>query len=116
MIKLQIGKNIKKFRSQAGYTQASLAKVLGVSDRTICSWEIDRTEPNMEYVEKMCKVFDCKVSDLTGHNEKYSVDNAHLVAQIRNDARLTEAIKIYFGLSDKKKEKVIEFINLLADD
>ena len=47
--------------------------------------------------------------------DKYSAESAHLVAKIRNDAGLTQALEKYFELSDKKKKHVIELINLLSE-
>jgi DNA-binding XRE family transcriptional regulator len=115
MIKQNIGKNIKKHRKMCGLTQSELAEHLGISNKTICSWEIDRTEPTMQYIDQMCHVFNCTRTELVGIDSSFSADNAHLVALLRNDSRLTEALKIYFCLSEKKKDKVIEFIHLLDD-
>ena len=47
--------------------------------------------------------------------DKYGVESARLVAKIRNDAGLTQALEKYFELSDKKKKHVIELINLLIE-
>lgn len=47
--------------------------------------------------------------------DKYGAESAHLVAKIRNDAGLTQALEKYFELSDKKKNHVIELINLLSE-
>mgnify|MGYP002800018665 CR=1 FL=1 len=48
--------------------------------------------------------------------DKYGAESAHLVAKIRNDAGLTQALEKYFELSDKKKKHVIELINLLSEE
>ena len=45
----------------------------------------------------------------------FSVESAHLIAQIRKDTELSDALKKYFGLSDAKKKHVIELINLLSE-
>lgn len=47
--------------------------------------------------------------------DKYGAESAHLVAKIRNDAGLTQALEKYFELSDKKKKHVIELISLLSE-
>lgn len=47
--------------------------------------------------------------------DKYSDENAHLLAKIRNDTELTKALHKYFALSDVKKKHVIESINLLSE-
>lgn len=54
---ITIAQNIKNLREKRGLSQMELASLLGVSDRTISSWEIGRTEPNMGYVQAMCEIF-----------------------------------------------------------
>lgn len=46
-VKIQFNsKTIKSLRNQIGATQSELANLVGVSPRTVESWESDRTEPN----------------------------------------------------------------------
>lgn len=47
-----IGRNIKRIRELRGLTQDELGKKLGISGRTISSWDVDRTEPNMAMAHK----------------------------------------------------------------
>ena len=54
---ITIAQNIKKLREKRGLNQAQLAEMLGISDKTVSSWEIGRTEPNMGYVQAMCEIF-----------------------------------------------------------
>lgn len=56
-MKITIADNIKRLREKRGLNQIELGELLGVSDKTISSWEIGRTEPNMGYVQAMCDVF-----------------------------------------------------------
>ena len=66
-----LGQNIKYYRKKCNLLQSELADKLQVSNKTISSWEIDRTEPNMEMVEKMCNVFNCTRSELVlGENSE----------------------------------------------
>lgn len=65
-IKMSIGKNIKYQRERNNLTQAGLAELLGVSNKTISSWEIDRTEPKIGMVEKICEALHCKKTDIVG--------------------------------------------------
>ena len=54
---ITIAQNIKNLREKRGLCQAELGDLLKVSDKTISSWEIGRTEPNMGYVQAMCEIF-----------------------------------------------------------
>ena len=60
---MDIGGTIKRFREQKNMQQKDLARFLNVSDKTISSWETNRTQPKMEMIEEMCKIFDCQKSD-----------------------------------------------------
>ena len=66
MIKSNIGKNLKKFRQSAGLTQQELADRLGLSRPTISSWEVNRTEPSMNDVQKIAGILNCSIIDLLG--------------------------------------------------
>lgn len=54
---ITIAQNIKNLREKRGLNQVELGQLLGVSDKTVSSWEIGRTEPNMGYVQAMCEIF-----------------------------------------------------------
>lgn len=58
--------NLKTLRTQAGLKQTELAEKIGVSQRTVSSWEVGRTEPTMKDVINICNVLDCTIETLTG--------------------------------------------------
>lgn len=60
------GTNIRELRKAQGLKQSELAEKIGVSQKTISSWEIGRTEPTMKDVSAMCKLFDVSVDQLVG--------------------------------------------------
>lgn len=61
---------LKKYRTDLSLNQAELAEKIGVSQKTISSWEVGRSEPVMGEVVKLCKIFDCSIADLTETREK----------------------------------------------
>lgn len=63
---MSIGENIKKWRELRNLKQSELAELLGVSDKTVSSWEINRTEPKMGMVEKISTALNCKKTDIIG--------------------------------------------------
>ena len=63
-----IGDNIKKVRESRGLKQSELAELVKVSDKTVSSWEINRTEPKMGMIEKICQALNCKKTDIIGEN------------------------------------------------
>lgn len=54
---MSIGSNIKRLRELNEYTQDTLGDKLGVSGKTVSSWEIDRTQPKMDKVQRMSEIF-----------------------------------------------------------
>lgn len=65
---MSIGMNIKRLRERAGMTQVELAEKMGLSSKTISSWEIDRTEPKMGKVEQLTRIFGCLKTDIIGND------------------------------------------------
>ncbi len=51
-------------RKNKGLSQQELANVLFVTDKTISSWENDRTEPGLEMMVKLSEVLECSASYL----------------------------------------------------
>lgn len=86
---MNIGATIKAFRLLNSMDQKELADKLHVSNKTISSWESNRTQPKMEMIEEMCKVFNCKKSDFLSDGPEecsyYLSNHEHeLILQYRN--------------------------------
>ena len=60
----EIGKNIKTMRQQQNMTQKQLASTMNVSNQLISKWETGEAVPALEYIESLCKIFDCEISQL----------------------------------------------------
>ena len=54
---IDIGERIKKLRISNNISQYDLANKLFVSDKTISSWETNRTLPSIDIIIKLCEVF-----------------------------------------------------------
>lgn len=68
---LEIGKHIKDLRKEHHYTQATLAKALGVKPTTVASWEQGRNKPLMDKVQKISLLFDIPVSELVDDSNTF---------------------------------------------
>lgn len=53
---------ISKIRIDNNLTQMELAKILGVSDKTVSSWENGNTTPDSETIKKICSEFGISLS------------------------------------------------------
>ena len=85
-----IGDNIKKYRTLRGLSQLELANLMNVSQKTISSWEIGRTEPNMGMVERLALLLGVRESDLLGEDGMEQVLTAaeiHLIKAFRKLSR-----------------------------
>jgi transcriptional regulator with XRE-family HTH domain len=69
---VRIGEKIKEQRLTKKMTQKSLAEKLGVSDKTISSWETGRTLPDVELLLELGEILDCSFVEKSLDQEKLS--------------------------------------------
>ena len=67
---LTIGQAIKKARKSRGFTQAKVAKKLGVAQTTICYWETDRFSPNLMLAICLADVLGITLDELVGRGRQ----------------------------------------------
>lgn len=65
---MSIGQNIKLLREHFGITQEELAKIAGVSDKAVSTWELGRYEPRMGAIQKIADHFHIKKANLIEDN------------------------------------------------
>ena len=63
-----LGEKIKKLRIENNLTQEELADKLYVSNKTISSWECDRTIPDINMLFKLSSIFHCNLYSLLDQN------------------------------------------------
>ena len=115
-----IGNNIKKWREIRNLKQSELAELVGVSDKTVSSWEINRTEPKMGMVEKICVALNCKKTDIVGDDrfsfnaqeQYYLDDDAREMAQFMFE---NPEYKVLFDASRKVSKEDIETVKAILD-
>lgn len=56
--------SLKAARVNAGLSQKEVAKALGVSNKTISSWENGDTFPSAKYVDMLCKLYNVVYNDI----------------------------------------------------
>lgn len=102
---MSIGNNIKNYRKMNGLSQKELAEKLRISDKTICSWEIGRTEPNMGMVENICKIFgitkDELISGTKSNIPKYDPD-------------ILEIIELLDKIKPEQKQSILTMLRSFA--
>ena len=78
-------------------TQSDLAKRLGVSTQSVTNWCRGAKAPRMDKVDSMCKIFNCRRSDLMEENSSIQLNN--------NDKTI---LNKYHQLNDKGKQRLLE--------
>lgn len=69
-------KILKQERKKKGLSQMAFAKLFGVSQQTIGSWETNRTSPDLESLSKLASFFNVSVDYLLGLTDiPYTIDD-----------------------------------------
>jgi len=68
VINMPIGENIKRLRTIHGLSQKEFARIAGVSDKAVSTWESGLKEPRMGAVQKIADHFGLKKSNLIEDN------------------------------------------------
>lgn len=63
---MELGKKIRRYRSELGLTQAELAKKLGLTYSSVSQWESGRATPRTPVLKQIADLFGTTVSDLMG--------------------------------------------------
>ena len=56
--------NLKEIRKLCGLTQKQVANSLGVVESCYANWEQGRTEPNIDMLRKLGKIFNVSIDEL----------------------------------------------------
>lgn len=58
------GENLKQIRLGTGLTQKQVAEILHCSINKYASWEQGRTEPDIDSIRALCKIFNVSYDEL----------------------------------------------------
>ena len=62
---------LKELRTEKNLTQKQLAEMLVMSKNSICEYEKGRSEPNIEALIKLAKIFVCSIDYLVGRTDEF---------------------------------------------
>ena len=92
-MKMRFGTILKKLREDNNLSQEELGEIVGVSDKTISSWEINRTEPKMEIIKLLASYFEVTIDYLiNGDNNPHEneISLGHKIKTLRKEKGLTQ--------------------------
>lgn len=65
---MDFGKSFKFYRQKAGLTQKEAAELIGVKDYQLGNYETNRSQPSLEILIKMSKVYLVSIDKMLGNN------------------------------------------------
>lgn len=71
----KVGQFLKALRCQKSITQAELAEMLGVSNRSISRWENGTTMPDFDLVIELAKYYEVEVGEILDGERKDHMDS-----------------------------------------
>lgn len=63
---MNFNENLRQIRKDCGMTQKDVYTKLQVSPNCYASWEQGRTQPDIESIKKLCKIFEVSADYLLG--------------------------------------------------
>jgi len=57
---------LREIRKKMGYSQEEVAKQLGIHNTTYGNWELGKTEPDIENLKKLSKLYRTSIDELVG--------------------------------------------------
>lgn len=93
------GERLREIRKDHGDTQESLGKKLGYATPTVSKWEQGETEPGLETLKQICRMYEVSADYLLG-----LTDDDPLLVKKRREI-----------LSDKSKDALRLFENYLVE-
>ena len=94
-----LGNKIKKERIKNNLKQSELAKILCVSEKTISSWENNRTLPDLNMIYKISDYFKKSFYYLINDNKEYN-RIFNLISKNSNAKKITKQIDTYYSFID----------------
>ena len=103
---------IKYLRQTNNLSQSELAKIIGVSQKSISDYEKQKTQPDIETLIKLADYFHTTIDYILGHNVPYLLDKSTLSQEQQ------ELLNYIQNLSPQNCKRVKDFITgiLIAEE
>lgn len=109
---------LKELRTSNGDTQASLAEKMGVSSRTIASYEQGINEPSIDTLKNLAKYFGVTVDYLIGRSDGRILEDQEIYERLGLDDEAIFRLEQFNNLSEKNEygKQRMKNINTLISD
>ena len=103
-----VSQKIKHLREKNKKSQEELASSLNVKRYTVSDWENERTEPNIESIIKLCKIFNVSADYLLG------IETSNFFNE--SDEFITEVLNYSSKLTTNQKNFVLKMLSELTSE
>ena len=111
MDRYDFGNRLYKLRTEKGYTQEKLGKMLGVSNKAISKWENGTTQPRLQMLDKIASCFDMSVEELLENTDEKSYDTYETESKVtKTDAQFNGQV----DKTTKRKYALISIVTIIA--
>lgn len=91
---------IKVRRNEKGFTQAELAKILGIAQNTLSYWEAGKSSPDSESLIKLAEALETSIDFLLGRDDTgFMLDDEAI--ECLNELHKNKEMETLFQLSKK---------------
>lgn len=63
---MTLGENLQRLRKEQGLSQEEVARRLFVSRQSVSKWELDQSEPGVEYLKALAELYGVSLDELAG--------------------------------------------------
>ena len=74
---MEFGNKLRTLRKAKGLSQENLAKQLGISRQAISKWESNLSQPDIDNIIQLCKIFQISADELLGVDVTSEISSAH---------------------------------------
>lgn len=102
-MKYEIGKRIRKYREERGFSQKVLAEKIGVSNGRVSNWEQGLNRPDADILAKLCQALEVSPSSLLGvtlSTDELSERERDVIKAYRSKPERQQAVNILLGLEE----------------
>ena len=111
-----VGKNIRYLRESYGMTQKELANKIFKSESTVRMWELGNSEPDIETLIMLSKLFEVKIDDLINAQYEHQSSNTpiHIPPELQNiQFAFYEGLD---GLTDESMQDIHKYVKYVKDN
>ncbi|MDE5738237.1 MAG: helix-turn-helix transcriptional regulator [Oscillospiraceae bacterium] len=110
-IKIEIGQILLDLRRRKGYSQAKIAKYLGITTAAYQNYEAGRREMNYTNIHKLADFYNVTIDYLLAREPKKEIDPIELLPV---DDWKKALLRLYIAMDSESRPEMIEIIKKIA--